>query len=396
MGFRVAPPDVGHMASAFFDDSAGAVARLSAQCRRWDIARGENADGLVAKAGSRKLTGPHPVSTSHHWPPTPSSAAAAAEDQVDVVIDEDVGADHAMDPGTAAALDNLLSQPLAVVDLDKYTIPTPLGTPTVEPGALRRGMTGIAGGATPGQFVPGAPERPPDSAADLSVVTPMRIFADLASSGETGLLRFEISPHIKEVYLVRGAPESIDSSLRTERFGEYLVARGFLRADQLQATLAELPRFSGKLGDTLVGLGIMRPLDVFRLLSEQVRERVMEIFRWVQGRASFYRGVSKPQGAFPLGLDPFEILGAGVLTLPYDYLERRFLPALEMRPHGFSPPRIVPEAFRLGPTPREVWSMLDGTRTVRDWMARFTSPDELVTFLRTLYLLVETGLVAMG
>jgi serine/threonine-protein kinase len=242
--------------------------------------------------------------------------------------------------------------------------------------------------------VPAVVERSPDSTADLTTVTPMRIFSDLAVAGETGLLRFEIAPHVKEVYLVRGSPESINSSLRAERFGEYLVARGYLRAADLQTALTQLPRFSGKLGDTLVGLGLMKPLDVFRLLSDQVRERVMDIFGWVQGSVAFWRGVRNPQEAFPLGLDPFEILGAGVLNLPYDYLERRSNLTLERRPRAFTPPRINPEGFRLGPTPRDLLSMLDGSRTVRDWMARFTSPDELVTFLRTLYLLTETGLVA--
>jgi serine/threonine-protein kinase len=273
-------------------------------------------------------------------------------------------------------------------------------TPPPRTGIAPAPRTGVAPAARPavavaepGRFVPAATERAPDSAVDLTVVTPMRLFADLAIAGETGLLRFEITPHVKEVYLVRGSPESVNSSLRAERFGEYLVARGFLRAADLQNALTQLPRFSGKLGDTLVGLGLMKPLDVFRLLSDQVRERVMEIFGWVQGQATFYRNVRNPQEAFPLGLDPFEILGAGVLTLPYEYLERRALGVLELRPHAYNPPRIAPEAFRLGPTPRDLLGMLDGGRSVRDWMSHFTSPDELVTFLRTLYLLIETGLV---
>jgi serine/threonine-protein kinase len=325
----------------------------------------------------------------------------------------------------------MLSQPLAVVGLDEYAPPPPAApsprpsTPTVPPPVPRahataaptpfappaRPSTGrgealpavrtservVALPATPtgepGRFVAAAVAHAPDRAVDLCVVTPMRLFAELAAAGETGLVRFEIAPHVKEVYLVRGAPESINSSLRAERFGEYLVARGFVRAADLQNALTQLPRFSGKLGDTLVGLGLMKPLDVFRLLSDQVRERVMEIFGWVQGQAAFFRGVRNPQEAFPLGLDPFEILGAGVLTLPYDYLERRALQRLERRPRPVPQPRISPEAFRLGPTPREVLGMLDGSRTVRDWMSHFTSPDELVTFLRTLYLLTEAGLL---
>jgi hypothetical protein len=234
--------------------------------------------------------------------------------------------------------------------------------------------------------------RPPDKAGDLAVISPMRVFADLAISGETGLIRFEVAPHVKEVYLVRGAPESVNSSLANERFGEYLVARGFLTPQNLEAALGALPRFGNKLGDALVGLGLMRPLDVFRLLSQQVRERVMEIFGWVQGYFSFYRGVRNPQEAFPLGLDTFEILGAGLLTLPHEFLERRFASFLDYRPRGNAYARIQPEVFRLGPTPRDVLGFLDGSRTLRQWMSHFTNPEELLTFLRTLYLLVETDL----
>jgi hypothetical protein len=56
-------------------------------------------------------------------------------------------------------------------------------------------------------------------------------------------------------------------------------------------------------------------------------------------------------------------------------------------------PRVNPEAFRLGPTPRDVWSLLDGSNTLEEWTERFGSPDELLTFYRTLHLLVETSLV---
>ena len=238
--------------------------------------------------------------------------------------------------------------------------------------------------------------RPPDKGGDLSIISPMRLFADLAITGETGLLRFELAPHVKEVYLVRGAPESVNSSLKSERFGEYLQSRGFLSEQNLKAALEQLPRFSGKLGDTLVGLGFMRPLDVFRLLSQQVRERVMEIFTWVQGYYSFYRGIRNPTEAFPLGLDTFEILGAGLLTLPYEFLERKCDSFLEYRPRTNPYGRVQPEAFKLGPTPREVLSFLDGSRTLREWMARFTDPNELLTFLRTLYLLIETDLATFN
>ena len=54
--------------------------------------------------------------------------------------------------------------------------------------------------------------------------------------------------------------------------------------------------------------------------------------------------------------------------------------------------RISPEAFRLGPTPHEVLGLLDGSITLRTWAARFVSAEELLTFYRTLYLLVESSM----
>ncbi len=246
-----------------------------------------------------------------------------------------------------------------------------------------------------GRFISAAPERPPDIAGGLGAISPLRGLSDVTVAGETGLLRFERDHEVKEVFLQMGAPESVNSSVPGDRFGAYLVARGVLRQAELEMALGMLPHFSGKLGDTLVGLGLMRPLDVFRQLSQQVRDRVIDVFRWSRGSFAFYRGVQNEQQSFPLGLDAFEILGAGVLTVPFEDLETRFSSLLDTKPRRSERRRIDPDAFRLGPTPREVLGLLEGERTMRSWMAQFPPPDELATSLRSLYLLVETDLAEM-
>lgn len=454
-GMRVTSRDLASVATDYFDPSPDGMVRLKAHSQRW-LLKGDRPrvpSAPTAVTGRRTVTvdvdrtEERPPGGSHEVtrPEVPMADRASADD-LDVVIDDDVGA---ADAGVAEAMGRALDKPLAIVELDRYEEPAmpaaevamPLSPGQSETGPLHYAAPPASYGMSPtGPISPGssgaiavatpygspfggrgAPSttgtlqtqppssvgpspttdlsrpiatdaRPPDKAGDLSIISPMRMFADLAASNETGLLRFELSPHVKEVYLVRGAPESVNSSLKSERFGEYLVSRGFLTMQNLEVALQNVPRFSGKMGDTLVGLGLMRPLDVFRLLSQQVRERVMEIFSWVQGYFSFYRGVRNPQEAFPLGLDTFEILGAGLLTLPYEFLERKFTPFLEYRPRANPFGRIAPEAFRLGPTPREVLNFLDGSRTLRDWMSHFTQTEELLTFLRTLYLLVETDL----
>src|SRR6185503_14804117 len=246
-----------------------------------------------------------------------------------------------------------------------------------------------------GKFVSAAPKRPPDSAGDISIITPMRLFCDLALAGETGLLHFELGDTIKEIFLVGGSPESVSSSNANERFGEYLVGKQVLGQPDLELALSMLPHYNGKLGDTLVALGLLRPLDVFRLLSEQVRDRVIEVFCWTEGTFAFFRGATNPQDGFPLGLDTFEILGAGVVVLPRELLDQKFEPLVDYTPIATNHVRVQPEAFRIGPTPRDVLELLDGQRTLRAWLDTFNDPEERLTFLRSLYLLVETDLAQL-
>jgi serine/threonine-protein kinase len=298
-----------------------------------------------------------------------------------VPIEIDVDDPARAEPASAAdALAQMLSQPLAVVDLDKYEVPSRAGS---SPGVRV---------PTPGR----GPGIPPTGTAELSAMSAMKIFCDLAIAGESGLLRLEnAGAPTRDLYLARGTPESVASDLPGERFSEYLVSRGVLRQDAVQAALSQLPRFGGKLSEALAGLGLLKPVDTFRLLAEMVRGRVIEMFAVTQGRASFYRGARNPDESFPLGLDPFEILGASVLALPLELLRQRFMPLLDQRPQAITPPRLDPATFQLGPTPREVWARLDGARSLRDWLAGFTSLDEQMTFLRTLHLLTESGLVRM-
>jgi hypothetical protein len=220
----------------------------------------------------------------------------------------------------------------------------------------------------------------------------MRILAELAGARDTGLLRLEHFGQQRDVFVVMGAPESTSSNLPDGQFVDYLLARGLLDTVEAQAATAQLPRFAGKIADALAALGMLRSADVFRLQAEFVREQVVQMLALTEGRATFFRELRNPFESFALGLDSYELIGAGVLTLPLDLLQRRYRPLLDQRPVAYDPARFDPEVFKLGPTPRDLLGMLDGSRTLRAWITGFPSNEERVTFLRTLYLLVETGL----
>jgi hypothetical protein len=422
-GQRVGPPDLRGFVGDLFDASPEAAARLVQQARKINeksaaekLAEPARAQQKLAAAAAgaavARSEGRAPPSAGYGHGAEPVQTMEDAESTAEVLIDAEP---PATGEGRAIPVEALSDTPTASVEHQALTAVDDVWPSDDEDESERssvRGFTPVSQMGSSGRperlparprrpghthsevgrFISGAPKRPPDSAGDISVITPMRLFCDLAVAGETGLLRFEVSSIVKEIFLVGGAPESVNSSLPTERFGEYLVAKGVLGVGDLDLALSMLPHYNGKLGDTMVALGLLRPLDVFRLLSQQVRDRVIDVFGWTEGTFAFYRGVTNAQDSFPLGLDTFEILGAGVVNLPYELLDQRFATLLDYRPVATGHERVQPEAFRIGPTPREVLEMLDGERTLRAWIAQFAEPAELLTFLRSLYLLVETDL----
>jgi serine/threonine-protein kinase len=239
--------------------------------------------------------------------------------------------------------------------------------------------------------------RPADEAdlhGEFGDMTPARLFARLASERATGLLVVERGPAAKEIYLVDGGPEFVSSNVPSERFGEYLVQKGVISQGELSMALAILPRFQGKLGDTLVGLSLLRPLEVFRHLTRQVRERIIDVFGWSDGKYRFYNGRTNQRESFPLGLDAFEILGAGVAGMQLPMLRARLDLLAAKNVRRIERSRPTPEHFRVGAGPRELWQRLDGKRSIGEWMKRYEQPDQLLTLCRTLYLLVESDLAA--
>jgi hypothetical protein len=235
----------------------------------------------------------------------------------------------------------------------------------------------------------------PDMEGDFADTSPIHILYKLAVDKTDGLLVVEISAITKEIYLTAGTPEYVSSNVARELLGEYLVSQKVISAGELAMALAMMPHFGGKLGDTLVGLGLMKPLDVFRHLTRQVRDKIIDVCTWQKGHFRFYKGKRNAREAFPLGLDAFEVLGAGASALSPQGIESCVARAGDQVPIAVKTPRVVPEAFRLGSFPRDVWSRLDKGLALRDYASRFTDGDERAAFLRTLYLLVQTELVTL-
>ena len=245
------------------------------------------------------------------------------------------------------------------------------------------------------------PRATPDVECDLSERSLVALLFSLTVNVETGLIVLRAGDRVKEIYLVDGDPQFVASNVQEELFGQFLLREGVISTVELERALRILPQFGGKLGEALVGLKLLRPMQVLRLLTHQIRQKVFNAFAWSNGIASYYRGQTCDREAAPLGLDAFELLEAGVAALPTELLVQRLAGAMGSRPLAVTPPPVPPEVFRVGGYPRQVYDRLTGQET----LARLIQAEALVapedprqvpdSLSRMIYLLLECGLAVL-
>ena len=117
-----------------------------------------------------------------------------------------------------------------------------------------------------------------DFKGELSEQSLIQVLYQLALEEKTGLLVLQLGEVIKEIYLVDGDPQYVTSNQPGELFGQYLVEKNIITEGELSMALAMLPHFDGKLGNALVALKLLRPMQVLRHLTHQVRQKLLNAF----------------------------------------------------------------------------------------------------------------------
>ncbi len=231
----------------------------------------------------------------------------------------------------------------------------------------------------------------PDDGGDFANTSPLRVLFRLMTARATGLLGVAVGGIKKEIYVRDGQPEYVSSNVASELFGNYLVTKGVLSDGELAMALAMMPHYGGKLGDTLVGLGLLKPLEVFRHLTRQVRTKIIDVCTWNRGSFAWYAGRENPREAFPLDFNAFEILGAGAMALSDDHIEIWIAKHSQVRLRASRTRRVGPERFEVKGLVK-LCDLLDGQRTVSELIEMSSDRAERLRTGRMLCLLESCDL----
>ncbi len=209
----------------------------------------------------------------------------------------------------------------------------------------------------------------PDFTVRLPVQTVVDAMSWLVEHLETGLLIADSAQSRCELYFDRGKLVLAASSEASTLLGEHLVARGAIDRGELEMALVVMHKYDNHLGDTLIGLGLVDPVDVFQCIRAQGRARVAGLFTWRSGVLNFYRGVRPTRIDFSLDLDVPALVLSGLRESRSDeallaewFPRRAELFAPESPPHwakSFTWPALFLTVFKSLGKGRSVGSMLD-------------------------------------
>jgi serine/threonine-protein kinase len=241
----------------------------------------------------------------------------------------------------------------------------------------------------------GQPMSTPTEAGDLAVEPLIALLYRIARAGQTGLLTLHgAGGAIKEAFIAEGHPQYVNSNLPEERLGTFLVQEGALTKDALARAVAVMGHFGNRLADTLVGIGVMTPLDAYRMLAKQIGQKLITACAWPRGRFVWRSGRQNPWQVRPLHLDAYRIIGAGATMLDPDHVEDWARVNANRAATGApDPDELV--IFGLGEAPARVNAMLDGKK-LGEVIARARSAEARLNLARLIYLLVHTKLARLG
>ncbi len=186
----------------------------------------------------------------------------------------------------------------------------------------------------------------------------------LALGQKTGCLTLSDRSNLGHIYFREGRICFASIVNRRDRFGDILVKRGKITAEQLeQAVTAQEKKRDRKLGELLVELGAITQSDLEEYIRIQVQESVYFLFTWVQGTFRFDSEVTPEGFDVQLSINPQSLLLEGAHRVDEWSLIEKRVPSFD---HVFAVDEgsLAEAEVKLTEEQRAIVVLMDGKRTV--------------------------------
>jgi serine/threonine-protein kinase len=224
------------------------------------------------------------------------------------------------------------------------------------------------------------------------------IVNSLTRNRESGVLYLDDGKRKKKIYFVDGRPDFVASTMRDEMLGQFLVDKGVCLPMEVDMGLAVLPQHKGRLGDALVSMGVLRPVELYRAVAAQVRGRYLDAFKWRRGEFLYVRDKASHEETYPIEQDAHVLMRDASMALHASELEAALAPLWEKVVRPPLDPHVSMAAYQLPDSWRWVLSQARGDQTVGSLFARCTMQSGLDAedAMRALFLAISCRLVEVG
>ena len=133
---------------------------------------------------------------------------------------------------------------------------------------------------------------------DLSNISLSDIFQTLSMSQMSGTLRITSPSGVRMVYFEQGKAQLVgDQENRNRLLGDKLISAGILNPKDLKNALLHQKARGGRIGDILVGMGVISREQVESVIQTHEEEEIYSLFTWKRATFEFFKGETPPEDA---------------------------------------------------------------------------------------------------
>lgn len=227
----------------------------------------------------------------------------------------------------------------------------------------------------------------------LDLVPFARLLARLHRSGATGRLNVRHGTIEKSIYMRDGEPVLVESNKKEELLGSFLLSRGRISQGELDEALDRLSEWGGRLGDALVAIGAIEAHDIFELLAEQMREKLLDVFTWPAGGYGYYENQEPDTMGYPLGIDTYSTIVEACRTdIPLTLIKKFYSGREHVSIYRADSPPIDVDRLKLSSRELRILTRFEAGSSLNSLLDE-TAADRRNLVMRTVYLLHQVEIL---